>query len=51
MGILSLEFTDSNLIKQLFSHRVWLDGELQLRIHGGDPDIDLEKRTQQITLN
>lgn len=47
---LSIKFTGTDLIEELFSCRIWLDGELQLRIHGGDSDIDLENKTRQITL-
>lgn len=44
-----LKCTETNLIKKLLSCGVWLDGELQLRIHGGHSDIDLKKI--HITLN
>lgn len=47
----SLANSETNLIKKLFSCRIWLDGELQLRVHGGDSDIDLENGIKQITLN
>ena len=42
---------ETNLIEKLFSCCIWLDGELQLRIHGGNSDIDLENRMEHITLN
>lgn len=35
----------SYLVKQLFSCRVGLDGELQLRVHGGDAHVDLQGGT------
>lgn len=43
--------TETDLIKELFSCCVWLDGKLQLRIHGGNSDVDLENRTKHMALN
>lgn len=37
--------SSSHLVKQLLSGRVGLDGELQLRVHGGDAHVDLQGRT------
>lgn len=34
--------TDAHLVKELFSCRIRLDGKLQLCIHGGHTDVDLE---------
>lgn len=52
MGILSLKLTAAtNLIKELFSRRIRLDGELQLCVHGGDADVDLENGIKRVTLN
>lgn len=49
MGILSLKLTAAtNLIKKLFSRRIRLDGELQLCVHGGNADVDLENGIKQI---
>lgn len=52
MGILSLKLTAAtHLIEKLFSRRVRLDGELQLCVHGGDADVDLENGIKQVTLD
>lgn len=51
LGTRSLKFTETNLIEKLFSCCIWLDGELQLRVHGGNSDVDLENRMEHITLN
>ena len=34
----------AHLVEELFPCGVGLDGKLQLCIHGGDPDIDLENK-------
>lgn len=36
----------TDLVKELFASRARLDGKLQLRVHGGDADINL-KNTQK----
>lgn len=46
-----LKCSETNLIKKLLPCGVWLDGELQLRIHGGHSDVDLKKKKKHITLN
>lgn len=43
-----LETHKTDLIKKLFPGGVWLDGKLQLCIHGGHPDVDLEKRKRNL---
>lgn len=37
-------FSETHLVKKLFSCGVRLDGKLQLCIHGGHTDIDLWKK-------
>ena len=36
--------TRAHLVEELFPCGVGLDGKLQLCIHGGDPDVDLENK-------
>lgn len=40
--------SETNLVEELLPGGVWLDGKLQLRIHGGHPDVDLEKRKRNL---
>lgn len=41
----------AHLIKKLFSCGVRLDGKLQLCIHGGHTDVDLEYKQNKLTLS
>lgn len=41
-------FSETHLVKKLFSCGVRLDGKLQLCIHGGHTDIDLHTKKQNI---
>lgn len=42
--------SETDLIKKLFPGGVWLDGKLQLGIHGGHPNVDLENRRRNLNL-
>lgn len=49
-GQLPFPMSETDLIKKLFPGGVWLDGKLQLGIHGGHPNVDLENRTRNLNL-
>lgn len=41
----------THLVKELFSYGIRLDGKLQLCIHRGNTDIDLQKKVEMWVLN